>query len=263
MKDKRKTVLRLVLPAAAMFLVWSLYASRCLPEVTEYTVSSPRLPEAFDGYRIVQLSDLHAREFGEGNRDLVEQVRALAPDLIALTGDYIESEADIPITQSLVAQLTDIAPVYFSSGNHDWASGAAPELREAVEDAGGVWLSNESREVSRDGASILVAGVEDPNSYADMVRPDELLGRIDGDHPGSFILLPRSGSRPMGKPLLRPRSVVAWPLSTSLRSRATIKTSPSSPTGASSACPLWAACWGRTTGCSRSTTRGCFSAAGM
>lgn len=189
MKDKRKTVLRLVLPAAAMFLVWSLYASRCQPEVTEYTVSSPRLPEAFDGYRIVQLSDLHAREFGEGNRDLVEQVRALAPDLIALTGDYIESEADIPITQSLVAQLTDIAPVYFSSGNHDWASGAAPELREAVEDAGGVWLSNESREVSRDGASILVAGVEDPNSYADMVRPDELLGRIDGDHPGSFILL--------------------------------------------------------------------------
>jgi len=157
--------------------------------VTEYHLQYTNLPEAFDGFTLVQLSDLHASEFGEHNSRLVSKVAAVHPDLIALTGDYIESAKDIPITEHLIRQLSDIAPVTFTSGNHDWASGAISELKQAVTDSGGVYLSNEWMAVEQDGQQILLAGVEDPNGRADMIRPDGLLAQINADHPNSFVIL--------------------------------------------------------------------------
>lgn len=147
------------------------------------------LPEAFDGFTIVQLSDLHGAEYGVDNSRLVKKVAALSPDIIALTGDFIESVEQIPITEALIRQLTDIAPVYFTSGNHDWASGAIDELKQAVTDSGGVYLSNESVTLEQDGQQIILTGVEDPNSRADMIHPDALLTQISAEHPDSFIIL--------------------------------------------------------------------------
>lgn len=147
------------------------------------------LPDAFDGFTIVQLSDLHASEYGQNNSTLVEKVAALSPDLIALTGDYIESAEEVPVTETLIRQLTDIAPVYFTSGNHDWASGAIKELKEAVTDSGGVYLSNERVVLEQGGQQIILAGVEDPNGRADMIRPDALLTQISAESPDSFIIL--------------------------------------------------------------------------
>lgn len=169
-----------------LLLLWD---SSYRPTTTEYDLSYTNLPEAFDGYTIVQLSDLHASEFGEQNSRLVKKVAAISPDLIMLTGDYIESAAQIPITESLIRQLTDIAPVTFTSGNHDWASGAIRELKQAVTDSGGVYLSNECVFLERGGQQIILAGVEDPNGRADMIRPDALLEQISREHPESFLIL--------------------------------------------------------------------------
>lgn len=157
--------------------------------VTEYTLSAANLPASFDGYRIVQLSDLHGKEFGDNNRRLVETVKQLQPDLIALTGDYIECEEDLPVTTALTAQLTAIAPVYFSSGNHDWASGAVGQLRQTITDCGATYLSNTCLELERGGDSIILAGVEDPNSRADMPHPDEVLEKVFAKYPDKFIAL--------------------------------------------------------------------------
>ena len=157
--------------------------------VTEYTISSDRLPNGFDGYRIVQLSDLHAKEFGTDNSRLVEKVTALQPDLIALTGDYIETEHDLSIVETLVAQLSEIAPVYYSSGNHDWSSKAIPGLRQAVADGGGKYLSNEYLELTCGDDTIVLAGVEDPNSLADLPHPDDFMEEVISDYPDKYIIL--------------------------------------------------------------------------
>lgn len=157
--------------------------------VSEYTIESSHLPEAFQDYRIVQLSDLHTKQFGKDNRRLVEAVRKLSPDLIALTGDFIESPEGISVTRQLIQQLSPIAPVYFTSGNHDWASGAIRDLRKAVTESGGTYLSNEAVELSKNGESILLAGVEDPNSLADMIKPDQLLRKIAQQSPEAFVVL--------------------------------------------------------------------------
>lgn len=185
---KRSKWLRVLL-ILALCLFWLLYSSKYRLEITEYTLSSAKLPEVFDGYRIVQLSDLHTMEFGKNNIRLIETVRDLSPDIIALTGDYIESDADIPNTAHLVKSLTEIAPVYFCSGNHDWASGAALELRNAIEDAGGIYLGNSFDLQERDSQIVLIAGVEDPNSYADLTPPDEFLNDVAETYPDTFTVL--------------------------------------------------------------------------
>lgn len=174
---------------AVCFLAGVLYGGNYRLDVTDYTLTSAKLPEAFDGCRIVQLSDLHAMEFGRGNRRLVRLVAEQSPDLIVLTGDFIEQASDIPVTARLVEELCRLAPVYACSGNHDWASGAALELRDAIEQAGGVYLGNEYTFFSRGDDRLLIAGVEDPNSYADLVPPDDFLSPITEQYPDTFTIL--------------------------------------------------------------------------
>lgn len=179
-------MLLLLLLIICALLLWD---SKYRLTVTEYSLEAQHLPAAFDGFTIVQLSDLHGAEFGTDNNRLIKQVSRLKPDLIALTGDYIESAEQLPVTEHLIRKLTDIAPVYFTSGNHDWASGSIRALKETVTDSGGIYLSNEMVEPEREGHSIILVGVEDPNSRADMIRPDALLQQVAAEHPDKFTIL--------------------------------------------------------------------------
>lgn len=156
---------------------------------TKYSIACESLPACFDGLRIVQLSDLHGMSFGKDNSRLVQRVEELAPDLILLTGDFIDREEDIETAAALCRRLKELAPVYFCSGNHDWGSGLAQKLASALEESGAVWLHNDYDELTFGGDSIIIAGVEDPNSYAQMERPDELAERINREAPGKFIIL--------------------------------------------------------------------------
>lgn len=154
-----------------------------------FEIADPDLPAAFDGFRVVQLSDLHEREFGTDNARLVAAVAAEDPDLIALTGDFIDSADGIDVTLTLAEQLLELAPVYFVSGNHDWASGEMEHLRKQFENLGVTVLDNRWEHLERDGASIVLCGVEDPNGYADSPRPDKVMADIRMDYPTEFVLL--------------------------------------------------------------------------
>ena len=89
--------------AAAGFL--AVLDSRYRLEKTAYTLSFARLPAAFDGFRIVQLSDLHGSRFGRGNRKLARAVQEQRPDLIALTGDFAGARTELEATEALLRQL--------------------------------------------------------------------------------------------------------------------------------------------------------------
>lgn len=183
----RITLIVLLVLIALFALLFADSAYRLV--TTEYTVTSARLPAGFDGYRIVQLSDLHAAEFGQDNARLVEKVAAAQPDLIVLTGDFIEQKEQITVTDVLAQQLTALAPVYFVSGNHDWASRAIDELFDVLTDAGVVCLRNEAVTLERSGDTIVLAGVDDPNGRADMPTPDEVATAVQAEHPGAFTVL--------------------------------------------------------------------------
>lgn len=175
-----------LIAAAAAFLIKD---SREDLEISRYEVASQKLPESFDGFKIVQLSDLHGAEFGEDGIGLVEKVKELEPDIIALTGDFVTDEGDLAAVKKLAGRLTELCPVYFVSGNHEFGSGLAVKVRNILERAGVKYLSNEYLTISRGEDEILLGGVEDPLAYADMLSPDELAQKMNDAAPDAFKIL--------------------------------------------------------------------------
>ena len=175
-----------LIAAAAAFLIKD---SRDDLEISRYEVKSQKLPESFDGFKIVQLSDLHGAEFGEDGMELVEKVKELEPDMIALTGDFVTDEGDLAAVEKLAARLVKLCPVYFVSGNHEFGSGLAIEVRNILERAGVKYLSSEYLTISRGEDEILLGGVEDPLAYADMLSPDELAQKMNDAAPDAFKIL--------------------------------------------------------------------------
>ena len=183
-KHRRRALLLLtVLITAAAYFV---YDSANNIEVTHYEVKSQKLPDAFDGFRIVQLSDFHGADFAE---ELSELVRAETPDVIVITGDILTEKTELPQVEALLRSISDIAPVYFISGNHDFGSGAIDEISEMLADYGVRYLRNGYAGIEKDGERIVLAGVEDPNSYADMPSPDEVAERLREEYPEDYAVL--------------------------------------------------------------------------
>jgi len=87
---------------------------------TNYCVESPKIPDAFHGYKILQLSDLHSKSFGENNRKLLEIVRHAAPDIIVITGDMVNrSDSYFDGFYKLAKALALQYKVYYIVGNHE------------------------------------------------------------------------------------------------------------------------------------------------
>lgn len=175
-----------LIAAAAAFLIKD---SRDDLEISRYEVASQKLPESFDGFKIVQLSDLHGAEFGEDGMELVDKVGSLEPDMIALTGDFVTDEGDLAAVEKLAARLVKLCPVYFVSGNHEFGSGLAVKVRNILERAGVKYLSNEYLTINRGEDEILLGGVEDPLAYADMLSPDKLAQKMNDAAPDAFKIL--------------------------------------------------------------------------
>ena len=89
---KKILVISLVISISLLvgFTVWVLWANTAL-ETTHYTVESANLPQSFDGLKIAQISDLHNAEIGKDNEKLLAMLRDAEPDIIAITGDLIDS----------------------------------------------------------------------------------------------------------------------------------------------------------------------------
>lgn len=156
-----KRLVKVMLYVAAFVLF--LYANNNLLGTTEYTIESERLPKSFDGFRIVQVSDLHDATFGEGQQRLVEKIREAEPDAVFLTGDLIDSRRyNLQNSLDAVQKLVEFADVYYVLGNHEVAVNEVDEIYMALERLGVHILPNQSLEIERDGERLAIIGIEDP-----------------------------------------------------------------------------------------------------
>ena len=185
---KRKLILVIVL---AFVLIFGVLAadSACRIVVSEHSIESEKLPESFDGFKIAHISDIHGSDFGRDNARLVKKVRELKPDIIAITGDLADKDADIRVIDSLLEGLSAIADVYYVSGNHEWGSGRMDELKELFEKHGVYYLSNSYTLLERSGESIVLCGVDDPNARLSMPAPEDVVERIDEEVGESYRVL--------------------------------------------------------------------------
>lgn len=164
----------LLVPPAAM--CYGIVVERNCFKVNEVAISDENIPESFDGYRIVQISDIHLRSFENRHKALqraVDKIMAQNPDLIVFTGDIISLSVDE--TQGCMEILSGLhAPdgVFSVMGNHDYLTHSRelteaeklPEiarLREIENNAGWKMLENERVDIYRpDSSYISVIGIE-------------------------------------------------------------------------------------------------------
>jgi len=112
--------------------------------------------------RIVELSDLHLREYGNKSADLVQRVHDLSPDLIVVAGDMnIDTNQNYSVVVTLMRQLVTIAPVYYAPGNHEWAAMYAhgvPNYGKTMAALGVHWLNPGYEDININGAKIRIGG---------------------------------------------------------------------------------------------------------
>ena len=153
---------------SAVFLGGLLYAREVEPrwvEVTRPEFELPRLAAAFDGYRVVQIGDIHLDDWArpEYLERMARMVNAGRPDLIVVTGDFASYSARRLDTEKLVGALRRLsAPdgVLAVLGNHDYLTDMAL-IRRCISDAGLRELSNDFVTLNRNGSALHVAGIDD------------------------------------------------------------------------------------------------------
>ena len=165
MKKKTRRWIAAIAAAAALSLLgWALVWGNTALVRADVLVCSNGIPEAFDAYKIVQISDLHDAQIGENNEKLITMTAETEPDCIVLTGDFVDSSRFHPERSLSVAEsLVKIAPVYYVSGNHEAILSDADyqALTDGLRALGVCVLEDESAELTRDGQSIRLIGLTD------------------------------------------------------------------------------------------------------
>ena len=173
MKKPNKKMVLIVSALVILCLgIWTLWGNIAL-EVNEYEIVSDRIPEAFAGFRIAQVSDLHNKDFGEGYGQLLTLLSQINPDIIVVTGDLIDSrQTDLDVALEFAWQAGKIARVYFVSGNHEARVPEYEDLKIGLVKAGVVILENQKVEITREGESITLMGIDDPSFQEDYLFGD-------------------------------------------------------------------------------------------
>ena len=171
MKTKKKfIVLAAIVAILTLLIIWIAYGNTDL-EIYKYNVKSEDIPSEFDNFRIVQISDLHNAEFGENNEKLLLMLKQADADIIAITGDMIDSRnTDIDVAISFAQKAVNIAPVYYVNGNHESrVLGEYEKLKQGLTDTGVNILENSSADITIGDEAITLIGINDPTFRMDIV----------------------------------------------------------------------------------------------
>lgn len=148
MKSKKKTIIiAICVLMIALFCFWQ----NNVLEVTHYTFSSSRVWARLDGYRIVQISDLHNKNFGRKQQHLINKIKELQPDMIVVTGDIVDSNhTNIDVAITFLEEAVNLAPCYYITGNHElWLDDTLYEkLINQIKNTGTTILDNEVVEIN-------------------------------------------------------------------------------------------------------------------
>lgn len=156
-----------------------------------------KIPSVFDGYKILQISDLHNKEFGKNQSKLIEKTKDINPDIIVITGDLVDSRrSNIDISIKYVEDAIKIAPIYYVNGNHEARIENYNELEEKLIKTGVIILSDNSELIEKEGNRIKLIGINDPSfnttNYIDDDRGHSISEKLDSlasDNSKDFTML--------------------------------------------------------------------------
>ncbi len=167
-KKQKYIKLAITLSIVIVIILFCNFQNKHL-ETTHYTYAAEQLGADLEGYRIVQISDLHNAKFGKNNQKLVDRIRECEPDMIVLTGDLVDSNhTNVDRAVQFVDEIVKICPVYYVTGNHEYwlEKSEYDELMDGLIGAGVVILDDQVVEISRGDAKFRLVGLDD-KSLAD------------------------------------------------------------------------------------------------
>lgn len=130
-------------------------------------IRDEKIPAAFDGFVLCQVSDVHNEARGEGNAALLRALREAAPDLICITGDFLDSRrTDLDFALELAGQLAEIAPAVYVTGNHEARLKDLSALEAGLAARGVQVLRDDWTPLARGGEEIALLGLDDPGFAA-------------------------------------------------------------------------------------------------
>lgn len=145
-------------------VIFKIYVDNNCIEVLNYKISSPKIPKEFNGFKILQLSDLHSKKFGKENLKLIEKVEVVDPDIIVITGDMVNDDFDYLSFKCIVNSLIKRYKIYYIIGNHEQnVIAKSPDkfinMIEEVKKAGVIVINNEKININVGGQSINLYGM--------------------------------------------------------------------------------------------------------
>jgi predicted MPP superfamily phosphohydrolase len=143
-----------ILSSSSICLISFCYWQNNSLVVTPIEYINKKIPQAFNNFKILQISDLHNKEFGENQSYLVQHTKEISPDIIVITGDLIDgSRTNIDIAIEYVKQAKEIAPIYFVAGNHEEYSKVYNDLKKRLEELGIIILDDKRQVIEKDRES--------------------------------------------------------------------------------------------------------------
>ena len=196
-KRKKTTIFTL---AILIFSIIYYFLQLNWISVTNETVHLDDLPEEFDSYKIVQLTDLHNKEFGNENKRLVKKINKIKPDMIVITGDMLTNSREVPnngdVLITFLESLNQGYPIYYVTGEHEEGlyyedrnkyqkEGTKEDYEEKLSNFGVIVLNDEQTAVTQQDAKINLYGLKEHLSGE--IQIEERLGKANAD--GVNILL--------------------------------------------------------------------------
>ena len=161
LKAKQKKILLLAAVIVVGLIAFFKWQNNSI-SINEIVFKNDIVPESFNGYKILQISDLHNKEFGSKQNKILSKIEKINPDIIVITGDLIDSNnTNIDVAMDLINGAINIAPIYYVSGNHEAWSGSYNDLKSKLENSGVVVLDNRKIQVFNDNDSIDIIGLSD------------------------------------------------------------------------------------------------------
>ena len=180
----------IAIAVVAVLAVVCLFAFSEKLSVSEYTIRTDKVSSSIT---VVQISDLHNCVFGEGNRDLLEAIDALRPDIVALTGDIADPRSDKTPSIDFARAVSAKYPCFYVIGNHENSyAGRYKKICAEFEEAGLKVLHGQGEILEINGSRLLVCGIDDPLASPDynLDMWEQQLEKCDGmNEEGLFSVL--------------------------------------------------------------------------
>lgn len=171
----KKIIFSSILVLLLSVILWIIWGNNAI-QTNNISILNENIPDSFNGYKIVHISDLHNAQFGNNNEILLNKIKEADPDIIVVTGDLVDSRhTNIQVGIDFAANAQKIAPVYYVNGNHESRLSAYEDIENSLIDEGIVVLKDYFVEIKKNDDTIRITGISDP----DFILSDNKKNSID------------------------------------------------------------------------------------